>query len=359
METPKKQEYQVIRLRDDAEKKLVRSSETFMEMTAKTPEELVHELRVHQIELEMMNEELRRASLASEEDRDRYAALYDFAPIGYFTFTRDALISEVNLTGASMLGVERGSLLNRRFKKFVSSEDSELWDNHFVSVLLQGVKQTCDLTIRRADDSVFYARLESIRRESSGEEVVCVAMSDITDHKWSEAALRESEKRYNAIYNNTPVMLHSINTAGRLISVSNYWLEVLGYERNEVIGRKLTDFFTEESARYAREVVFPLFLQNGFIKDISYQIVKKSGEIIDTLLSAISEKDKQGNIIQSLDVIIDITARKQAKEEVKVSETRYRRLFESAKDGILILDAETGMIVNVNRFLSELLGYSY
>jgi PAS domain-containing protein len=67
----------------------------------------LHELQVHQIELEMQNEELRRAQLTTEESRDRYADLYEFAPIGYFTLTRTGMVFEVNLTGAEMLGVER------------------------------------------------------------------------------------------------------------------------------------------------------------------------------------------------------------------------------------------------------------
>ena len=89
---------------------------------------------VHQIELEMQNDTLLQAQITLEESRDRYVDLYDFAPIGYHTLTNTALIAEVNLTGAALLGVERKKLLLRRFAHFVAAEDSGRWGRFFVSV---------------------------------------------------------------------------------------------------------------------------------------------------------------------------------------------------------------------------------
>ena len=97
-----------------------------------------HELQVHQIELEMQNEELRKAQLDLEESRQRYADLYDFAPVGYFTFTPEALIKEVNLTGATLLEMDRQRLINSRFRRFVAPSDFDQWDQHFLSVLRAG-----------------------------------------------------------------------------------------------------------------------------------------------------------------------------------------------------------------------------
>jgi chemotaxis family two-component system sensor kinase Cph1 len=83
----------------------------------------------------MQNEELRRAQLALEESRGKYVDLYDFAPVGYFTFTPKGLIAEVNLTGAALLGVVRQKLINGRFRKFVAPQGQDLWDRHILSVL--------------------------------------------------------------------------------------------------------------------------------------------------------------------------------------------------------------------------------
>ncbi|WP_300442575.1 PAS domain-containing protein [Zoogloea sp.] len=89
--------------------------------------DLVHELQVHQIELEMQNEELRRAHAALEASRDRYVDLYEFAPVGYLTLNADGFIAEINLAGATLLGEVRGALIKRRFARFVADESRDGW----------------------------------------------------------------------------------------------------------------------------------------------------------------------------------------------------------------------------------------
>ena len=104
-------------------------------MNAPSGKEPHHERRVLQTELEIQNEELRRAQVALEESRDRYVDLYEFAPIGYLTLTREGTIAEVNLTGAALLGMERKKLLDRRFDGFITTEDKDRWQSHYLNVL--------------------------------------------------------------------------------------------------------------------------------------------------------------------------------------------------------------------------------
>ena len=151
------------------------------------------------------------------------------------------------------------------------------------------------------------------------------ASDEIVQRKLFERALRESEKRYRSIYHNTPAMLHSVDAKGRLISVSDNWLEVMEYERQEVIGEKLTRFFTENSRNLAETTVFPAFFKTGICKDIPYQFVKKNGEIIDVMLSAIGDRDNKGNITRSLAVSIDVTERNQAEEALKIAKEELSR----------------------------------
>ncbi len=143
------------------------------------------------------------------------------------------------------------------------------------------------------------------------------ARDEIIKRKKVEEALRESEARYRSIYHNTPAMLHSINADGLIVSVSDHWCEALGYKRNEVIGRKLTDFLSDDCRKYAEEVVFPEFFKSGWNKDVSYRFVKKNGEKVDALLSAIGDRDPEGRIVRSLAVTIDVTERKRAERALK------------------------------------------
>ncbi len=142
---------------------------------------------------------------------------------------------------------------------------------------------------------------------------------ELSERKRAEEATRESEERYRSLYVRTPVALHSIDADGRLVEVSDHWLELLGYERNEVIGRKSVDFLTEQSRRYAETVTLPEFMKTGDARDISYQFVKKNGEIVDVLLDAITVRDEEGNYVRSLAVLADITERKRAEEALQVA----------------------------------------
>ena len=145
------------------------------------------------------------------------------------------------------------------------------------------------------------------------------AILEIRQRRAAEEALRESDKRYRSLYHNTPAMLHSINRNGEIVSVSNYWSEMLGYSLEEVIGKKLTDFFTEESRSYAEETVFPEFFKKGYCTDIPYQIYNKAGQPIDILLSAIGERDEDGEISRTLAVSIDVTERNKAVEALRIA----------------------------------------
>ncbi|MGD8258188.1 MAG: PAS domain S-box protein, partial [Desulfobacterales bacterium] len=143
------------------------------------------------------------------------------------------------------------------------------------------------------------------------------ASHEIHQRRLAQDALRESESRFRSLYHNTPAMLHSIDPEGRLVSVSDYWVELMGYSRDEVIGCKLTDFFTESSRQIAETKIIPRFFDTGFLQDIPYQFVKKSGEKIDVLLSATADRDAKDNIVRSLAVSIDVTQRNRAEEALK------------------------------------------
>ncbi len=151
------------------------------------------------------------------------------------------------------------------------------------------------------------------------------ASVEIRMRQSAEKALRESEVRYRRLYHHTPAMLHSIDINGRIVSVSDYWSEVMGYRREDVIGHRLTGFFSEESRRYAEETVFPEFFKTGFVKDVPYQFKKKDGQTIDVLLSAIADRDEQGKIIRTLAVSIDVTERKRAEEALKLAKEELSR----------------------------------
>lgn len=151
---------------------------------------------------------------------------------------------------------------------------------------------------------------------------------DITEFKIAEKALQASESRFRALYNNSPTMMHSINEKGILINVNNYWLETMGYAQEDVIGQPMSQFLAEHSRRYANEVGIARLFERGHVKDVAYQFVKKSGDVIDILLSGIVEQNDKDAPLSTMEVLIDVTEQKRAEAQVQRYANQFKALHE-------------------------------
>jgi PAS domain S-box-containing protein len=148
---------------------------------------LPHELRVHQLELEMQNEELRRSQMELEASRARYSDLYELAPVGFFTLSEQGLILEANLTAATLLGVARGTLLKLPLTCFILPEDQDIYYRHRNKLLATGSPQVCELQMVKRDGTHFRARLEAIAAQAAdGAPEYRALLSDITGRKPTE-----------------------------------------------------------------------------------------------------------------------------------------------------------------------------
>src|ERR1043166_8992961 len=151
----------------------------------------LYELRVHQIELEMQNEELRRTQEELDGSRARYFDLYDLAPVGYFTLSEQGLILEANLTAARLLGVERGALVKHPLSRFVLREDQDTYYLHRKALLETGAPQAWDLRMLKKDAAPFWMRVEATTAQGPDGSSVCRAvMSDITETKRAEQLIQ-------------------------------------------------------------------------------------------------------------------------------------------------------------------------
>jgi PAS domain S-box-containing protein len=345
-------------LRSQAEAKLSERKKKAAPPPAKESDSrrLVHELEVHQIELEMQNEELVQARANMEALLSQYTDLYDFAPVGYFTLARDSVIHQVNLAGSTLLGVERGALIKRRFGLFVSVESRPIFNDFLAKVFsTSGSKETCQVTLMKEGHRPLWAHIEATRIED-GQECRAV-VSDITERKRAEEALSDSEMRYRRLFETAQdgILILDAET-GKVVDVNPFLVKVLGYSHEQFVGKQIwelgllkdvvanRDKFAElQRQEYVRYEDLPLVTGDGRQIEV---------EFISNVYSVDHSKVIQCNIR-------NITERKQTQDKLSVSEVRYRRLFETAQDGILILDAETGIIVDVNPFLIEMLGYSH
>jgi PAS domain S-box-containing protein len=148
-------------LRERAERKVAQRKASGLKKWKGDAEALIHELEVHQVELEMQNDELRRAQEIIEESRSRYADLYDFAPVAYLTFDKDGLIVEANFKAAELLGVERKVLIRYPFNLFLSPLFQDPFREHRRAALLQTGRHASFLQLIRKDGAKLDVRIES------------------------------------------------------------------------------------------------------------------------------------------------------------------------------------------------------
>lgn len=188
-------------MRSTAESKLVRQADA----APRLADELLHELRVHQIELEMQNETLRVSQAELEAARDRYLDLYDFAPVGYITLNPDGLIVEINLTGTTLLGGLHKNLLCKNFVFMVMPVDQPRWIHHFANVNRGNRQVSVELALRRGDGVAFEALLDCRREapETASREGrvpgLRMLVSNITERKHAEREIALQAQRLQAL----------------------------------------------------------------------------------------------------------------------------------------------------------------
>ena len=143
---------------------------------------------------------------------------------------------------------------------------------------------------------------------------------EIRVREQAEADMRRSQEDFRYLYLKTPVMLHSINREGRLINVSDFWVEQMGYPREEVIGRRFSEFMTEPSRSHASEIGRGALIEDGYRHQIPYQLIRKDGSVIEVLMNALAQRDEHGEFVRSLSVTFDVTDWKRTEAQLRQSQ---------------------------------------
>jgi diguanylate cyclase (GGDEF)-like protein/PAS domain S-box-containing protein len=273
--------------------------------------ELLHELQVHQIELEIQNEELRRAQTALEESRDRYVDLFEFAPIGYFTLTATGLIDCVNLTGAKLLGEERKQLLNRRFSHFVEPKDRDLWHQRLMRMHMNTGKQSCELAMQRADGSPFQARMEC-QFQADGEmlPLVRIAIADITERKRAEEELRIAAIAFES---QEGMLVTDAN--GVIVRVNQAFTRMTGYSAQEAIGKTLALLKSErQDESFYKNMWSVLQTKKQWQGEVWNR--RKNGKIYAEWMTISAVNLPDGEVAHYVGTISDITHNGEAEAEI-------------------------------------------
>jgi diguanylate cyclase (GGDEF)-like protein/PAS domain S-box-containing protein len=278
-------------------------------------DKLLHELQVHQIELEMQNEELLRVNAALEESQRRYLDLYEFASVGYITLTQTALISEISLNGATLLGSERQKLQRCAFAEFVSPPERDSWRRLFLDVLQNGGKRSFELTLQRRDGSKIAVRLNCMRMEQDQEILgLRVGMIDITDL----ADLRRvvADTKVAAIVFESQQAMMITDNKSIILRVNSAFTKITGYAENEAIGKPVALL----KSGY-HDVEFYANMWKDIDSKGSWQGEiwnrRKSGDIYPALVTITAVKSNDGTVTHYVGTNIDITERKEAEARIE------------------------------------------
>ena len=355
-------------LRAAAETQLAKARE----LDAQVSQGLLHELQVHQIELEMQNENLQEAQAALEESRDRYVDLYDFAPVGYLTLSPlDGLIVKANLAAATLLGIDRSQLVGRRFVTFIAGEDRDRWHRQFVRDGQPGAKESLEFGLAAQAGRAISVQVNFQRNDADTvDREIGVTLTDLSERKRVEAAaataaatavrqLRESEARLERAIKGANDGLWDWNLATGEGYISPRWKELLGYRGDEPITAR-ESFFAQIHPEDAPSLLNMLqaHLMDRKPYNIDTRIRCKDGKYrwINSRGQAIW--DERGLPVTMAGFISDISERKQAEIALTEEMKKFRSLFDAISDAAFFIDIETSRYIHVNRAACERHGYS-
>ena len=309
---------------------------------------ITRDLKSCQIQLELRNKELTQSLAEVEAVLRQYSDLYDFAPVGYFTLSRDGIIRQTNQIGAHLLGVEYGELIKRGFEMFVSEKSNAIFKAFFERLLSGEGRETCELEFIKNEQEALWAKMEATCFEGGDE--TRVMLTDITERRMAEYALHESESRYRELIELAVDGILVGSHEGIIIAANSYMLSLTGRTLDELIGTYIGSLF---SARDLEE--HPLrfdLLHNGETVINMRDIVRPDGSIVSIEMHT---KMMPNGTYQS--IYRDVTERKRTEDALKKSEEQYRTLIELASDGIFLANSD-GNYIEVNSAGCQLLNYT-
>ena len=335
-----------------------RLRETREQSTSKRPDEhdlpaLVQELQVHQIELEMQNEALKQARDEAEATAERYFDFYEFAPVGHFTLDGEGGIDTVNLAGAALLGVPRKPLAGRRLALFLAPESRPAFADFLAGVFAGQLGRTCDVTVHREGGGSAHVHLagEAIRALP-----VCrVTMVDVSERRRVEDELKANEEKFRRIVETAHEGIWQIDAESRTTFVNPRMAEMLGYEPEEMAGRSLFGFMTDEARVEAGRNLERG--RQGIAEEHEFRFLRKDGSEIWTHISTSPLSSGGESYAGAIAMVTDITEHRSAEEALRQSEERFRNLFHRHSAVMLLVEPGSGRIIDANDAAARLYGY--
>lgn len=304
----------------------------------------------YQTELEKKIDELRDYREKLEESLTKYSFLYDFAPVGYFTFDRAGTIRSSNLTGERLLGVARSELTGKPFADFIADEDRFLFENYLTRIFCSHTKETCRLGLAQRGKYPSFVRIEAMVTEA-GEECLAVLM-DITEKKRAELALSESEYNLAKAQSMTHVGSWSFNPLTAEINASEELLRIMHLNHHQTTQEAFASVVHPDDYDSVMEQLHFATLQ-GKNYEIEHRLQFEDGTSCWVYTIVEPQMNSFGKVTKLYGTTQDVTERKRAEVELSNKTNELQAIFDSISDGIIVYDHD-GRIQHHNQIIPEL-----
>ncbi|MBK5193762.1 MAG: PAS domain S-box protein [Flavobacteriaceae bacterium] len=310
---------------------------------------LIHEIEVHQIELEMQNEELKVAKeRAIELASEKYAKLYDFAPSGYFTLSKEGEIIDLNIAASKTLGKERAGLIKSRLGFFVSDDTKQNFNIFLKNIFANNEKETCLVTLLTNRDLPVFVHLTGISTKNN--EQCLVNMADITKLIEAENLIRD----LSLIATQTDNLVIITDAKGAIEYVNNAFEKLTGYTLEEVAGKKPGNFLQGPETDPGDKVAFSRALRKR--EAITQEILNytRSGEKYWVSISINPIFDNKGELEKFISIQQNITERKEGEAQREFEHQDKEALINSTNDLIWSIKNDFTLIAGNKTFLNSL-----
>ncbi len=337
-------------IREKAEKILQSQSLDNKEYTNEEISIVLHELQVHQIELELQNDELSRIRYELEASRNKYYSLFDLAPVGYLTLDMDLKILDANETAAKYLAVPKAALFGLDLSTFVQPESQDDFYFHFKQDILSMKQVSKEINLCNKNGKTINILSVSMLSESmSSSPIIKTSLTDISDKRKTQDLLKFEKDRAELIFQTVPVGIYTIEINRNITSWNKRAEEITGYTPEEVIGHRCTlCSFDDEACNFWHEMISAPSRNTLRIINDKYGNTKYLNVNIDLI------KDPAGNISGCIYSFDDITEQKENERTL----TLLKTAIDASADNIFITDPKTYKFIEVNESASRDLGYS-
>lgn len=308
------------------------------DLSCEEARQILHELRVYQIELETRNKELRQSLKEVEAARKRYFDLYDLAPVSYISIDEQGIIREANLATETLLGEPRSELIAQPFSRYVHEQDRDSYRLHRGQRMETDERQAYDLRIVQKDGAEFWARLtDTSVKDDNGAVTFITELNDITERKQSEDALRRAKERLDLAKSAADAGVWDWDIASGRIEWSPEMFRLFGIDP----GKDTAGFDSWRAAlhpedRQAATERIESAVREGSMLDNEYRVLLPDGAIRWINARGRTVCDRHGNPVRMLGICMDITSRRQTEEALRRSEDRYRSLVEMSPDAVFV-----------------------